>query len=187
MGCKSGKAQGPEVKKYKVMVTLDPETAHPFLLLCEEGKHVQDTDTSLHMPDCPKRFTLYSCVLGEEGFTSGKHYWEVQVLKDGVAWLVGVAAESVNRKGVFTSSPKENVWALQRCNSEYSALTCPPTPLSPCGKPLKVGVYLDYEAGQVSLYNADSLDLLFTFPPATFKEKLFPFYQLWGGAEMRMV
>ncbi|XP_078497811.1 butyrophilin subfamily 3 member A3-like [Lissotriton helveticus] len=174
-------------KAAKVMVTLDPDTAHPELLLSEGGRRVRRTDTAQRLPDTPKRFTfLYPCVLGSEGFTSGRHYWEVQLLQDG-RWEVGVAAESVNRKGFFPWSPEGGVWAVQGTGGRYWALTSPRTPLSPREEPLKLGVYLDYEGGLLSLYNADSMELLFSFPPAPFTQRLFPLFNLWGGAELRLV
>ncbi|XP_069075419.1 E3 ubiquitin-protein ligase TRIM39-like [Pleurodeles waltl] len=175
-----------EMKKYKVMVTLDPDTAHPQLLLSEGGRRVRRTYTAETLPDTPKRFTSDPCVLGSEGFTSGRHYWEVQLLREG-GWTVGVAAESVERKGGVTWSPEGGVWAVQRRGGQYRALTSPRTPLSPREEPLKLGVYLDYEGGRLSLYNADSMELLYTFPRTRFTRRLFPFFRLWGGAELRLV
>ncbi|KAJ1134282.1 hypothetical protein NDU88_000735 [Pleurodeles waltl] len=187
--CNNVKIQWQEVvvvKSYKVMVTLDPDTAHPELLLSEGGRRVRRTDTAQPLPDTPKRFTKYPCVLGSEGFTSCRHYWEVQLLQEG-EWYVGVAAESVNRKGGITWSPEGGVWAVWGSDGHYEALTSPRTPLSPREKPLKLGVYLDYEGGWLSLYNADSMELLYTFPQAPFTQRLFPYFCLWGRAELRLV
>ncbi|XP_078542232.1 E3 ubiquitin-protein ligase TRIM39-like [Lissotriton helveticus] len=180
--CEEVKIQGPErIKKYKVTVTLDPDTAHPKLRLSETRRHARYTRSAQPLPDTPKRFTFYPCVLGSKGFTSGRHYWEVQLLlqEEIGGWAVGVAAESVERKEEITWSPEGGVWAVKRYY-EYCALTSPETPLSPCEEPRKLGVYLDYEAGRLSLYNADSMELLFTFPRATFTQKLFPIFCLWG-------
>ncbi|XP_078497822.1 butyrophilin subfamily 3 member A3-like isoform X7 [Lissotriton helveticus] len=176
------------IKAAKVMVILDPDTAHPELLLSEGGRRVRRTYTEQTLPDTPKRFTyLWPCVLGSEGFTSGRHYWEVQPLQEGTWWHVGVAAESVNRKEDFTWSPEGGVWAVWGWNGQYWALTSPKTPLSPREKPLKLGVYLDYEGGRLSLYNADSMELLYSFPQAPFTQRLFPYFHLWGEAELRLV
>ncbi|XP_078497908.1 E3 ubiquitin-protein ligase TRIM39-like [Lissotriton helveticus] len=186
--CNNVKMQCPEVvKSYKVMVTLDPDTAHPRLLLSEVQRRVRGTDTAQPLPNTPKRFTNYYCVLGSEGFTSGRHYWEVQVLQKGGTWHVGVAAESVNRKGVFSWSPEGGVWAVRGWKSLYKALSYPETTLYPREKPHKLGVYLDYEGGRLSLYNADSMELLYSFPQAPFTQRLFPYFYLWGGAELKLV
>ncbi|KAJ1134285.1 hypothetical protein NDU88_000738 [Pleurodeles waltl] len=185
--CNNVKIQCPEVvKSYKVIVTLDPDTAHPQLVLSEGGRRVRGTDTAQRLLDTPKRFTYYSCVLGSEGFTSGRHYWEVQLLQEGDGWKVGVAAESVNLKERFSWSPEGGVWAVEGWDGDYNALTSPLTPLAPREKPLKLGVYLDYEGGLLSLYNADSMELLYTFTQAPFKQRLFPYFYLWRG-ELRLV
>ncbi|XP_078497881.1 E3 ubiquitin-protein ligase TRIM39-like [Lissotriton helveticus] len=185
--CTNVKIQSPEmVKIYKVMVTLDPDTAHPRLLLSEGGRRVRWTVTAQTLTDTPKRFTNRGCVLGSEGFTSDRHYWEVQLLQEGVGCDVGVAAESVTRKGWITWSPEGGVWALQVRGGQYKALTSPQTPLSPREKPLKLGVYLDYEGGRLSLYNAVSMELLYSFLQAPFTQRLFPYFWL-NGAELRLV
>ncbi|XP_078497940.1 E3 ubiquitin-protein ligase TRIM39-like isoform X1 [Lissotriton helveticus] len=186
--CNDVKPQCPEVVKiYKVMVTLDPDTAHPRLLVSEGGRRVRETDPAQRLLDTPKRFTYYHCVLGSEGFTSGRHYWEVQLLQEGGGWHVGVAAESVNRKGIFTRSPEEGVWAVQVRNGQYKALTSPETSLSPCEMPQKLGVYLDCEGGRLSLYNVDSMERLYSFSQAPFTERLFPYFGLWSGTKLRLV
>ncbi|XP_078497942.1 E3 ubiquitin-protein ligase TRIM39-like [Lissotriton helveticus] len=186
--CNKLRIQCPEVvKSYEVMVTLDPDTAHPRLLLSEGWRRVRGKGTTQTLVDTPKRFMCWPCVLGSEGFTSGRHYWKVQLLQEGEAWILGVAVESVNRKGFVTWSPEEGVWALQCWKGHYKALTSPPTSLSPREKPLKLGLYLDYEGGWMSLYNANSWELLHTFPQARFTERLFPCFYLWGRAEVMLV
>ncbi|XP_069075163.1 E3 ubiquitin-protein ligase TRIM39-like [Pleurodeles waltl] len=177
-----------EMKKCKVMVTLDPDTAHPRLLLSEGGRHVRWTGTAQPLLVTPKRFTSSLCVPGIEGFTSGRHYWEVQLLQEGGGWTVGVATESVERKRGITWSPEGGVWAVRRgWDGRYRALTSTETPLSPRERPLKLGVYLDYEEGRLSMYNADSMELLYTFFQTPFTHRLFPIFCLWVGAELRLV
>ncbi|XP_025047820.1 butyrophilin subfamily 1 member A1-like, partial [Alligator sinensis] len=149
-------------------MTLDPDTAHPELVLSEDGKTLRQTNTRQDLPDNPERFDTWLCMLGREGFTSRRHWWEVQV-GEGRWWAVGVARESVSRKGVIIFSPEEGVWGVRRWVGHYEALAAPDrTPLSLDRVPSRVGVYLDCTLGQVSFLDADTRALIFTFSPASF-------------------
>ncbi|XP_072894361.1 zinc-binding protein A33-like [Hemitrygon akajei] len=97
----------------RVSVTMDVETAHPCLGVSEDRKSARWTRTRRNLPDTGKRFTDRTCVLGSEGFTSGRHYWEVEVTGNRLWWL-GVAAESVERKGWFSLSPETGFWVIGR-------------------------------------------------------------------------
>uniref|UniRef100_A0A8C4XD46 B30.2/SPRY domain-containing protein n=1 Tax=Erpetoichthys calabaricus TaxID=27687 RepID=A0A8C4XD46_ERPCA len=90
-------------------VTFDPETAHPYLIVSEDGKEVRHTDTRQKVTDNPKRFDRCANVLAREGFTSGRHYWEVEV-GGKTEWDLGVARESVNRKWGITSLCDVTCW-----------------------------------------------------------------------------
>ncbi|XP_055254745.1 E3 ubiquitin-protein ligase TRIM39-like [Moschus berezovskii] len=157
-------------------VTLDPETAHPNLVLSEDHKSVKFVETRLwDLPDTPQRFTFYPCVLATEGFTSGRHYWEVEV-GDKTHWAVGVCRNSVSRKGELTPLPETGYWRVRLWNGDkYAATTTPFTPLHIKVKPKRVGIFLDYEAGTLSFYNVTDRSHIYTFTD-TFTEKLWPLF-----------
>jgi len=116
------------------------------------------------------------CVLGSEGFSSGKHYWEVDVEKSN-DWDLGVARKSAPRKGVMSLSPKEGFWALGLCFKGYWARTDPWTRLVVQKNPKKVGVYLDCEEKSLTFFNVTDMSVLFTFKDCAFSEELYPFFK----------
>ncbi|XP_072890698.1 zinc-binding protein A33-like [Hemitrygon akajei] len=162
----------------RVSVTLDVETAHPVLEVSEDRKSVRQTGTQRNLPDTGKRFTNWLCVLGSEGFTSGRHHWEVEVTGNRWWWL-GAAAESVERKGGVTQSPGTGFWIIGRIHDEMWVLSSPVSRLPAGPIPGRVGVYLSYESGTVSFYNAETKSHLHTFTGNKFTEKLYPFFGPW--------
>ncbi|XP_076145660.1 zinc-binding protein A33-like [Alosa pseudoharengus] len=158
-----------------VDVTLDPDTAHAYLILSADGKQVRNGDTRQNVPDNPKRFSYVVNVLGKQGFSAGKFYYEVQV-KGKTAWTFGVARESITRKGDIVFSPKNGYWTIWLRNGTYVALAGPSVPLSLKEKPQRVGVFVDYEAGLVSFYDADCWYHLYSYANVKFTEKLYPFF-----------
>ncbi|XP_069488997.1 E3 ubiquitin-protein ligase TRIM11-like [Ambystoma mexicanum] len=67
------------VKSCEREVTLDPGTANPWLIVSADGRRVRRGPRAQDLPDTPQRFTKALCVLGREGLSSGRHYWEVGV------------------------------------------------------------------------------------------------------------
>ncbi|CAI5768399.1 finger RFP-like [Podarcis lilfordi] len=166
----------------KANVTLDPDTAHPKLILSEDGKSLRLGDKPQALPDNPERFRRYSCVLGRERFTAGGHFWEVNV-GSGEEWALGVARKSVERKGIIYLIPEWGIWAVGKWGGKYWACTSPvSSPLSLFWEPRSIWVTLDYEGGRVSFSDADSGAELYTFSGASFSgETLLPFFHLWGN------
>ncbi|XP_072115412.1 butyrophilin subfamily 3 member A3-like [Mobula birostris] len=165
-----------------VSVTLDVETAHPLLEVSEDRKSVRRTGTWRNLPDTGKRFTNRLCVLGSEGFTSGRHYWEVEVTGNR-EWGLGVVAESVKRKGWVRRSPETGFWIIGRFDDEMKVFTSPQSRLPAGPIPGRVGVYLSYESGTVSFYNAETKSHLYIFTGNKFTGKLYPFLETWDVNE----
>uniref|UniRef100_A0A3B4YGB1 B30.2/SPRY domain-containing protein n=1 Tax=Seriola lalandi dorsalis TaxID=1841481 RepID=A0A3B4YGB1_SERLL len=167
------KAKLIRVQEYAVDVSLDPDTANAHLLLSDNGKQVFCGD---NLPDSPKRFDRCVNVLGKEGFSSGRFYFEVQV-KGKTDWTVGVAKESVDRKGKITLSPEDGFWTVWlRNGDEYTANDAPSVDLSLKMPLQKVGVFVNYEDGLVCFYDAETADLLYAFTDCSFTEKLYPYF-----------
>ncbi|XP_069093380.1 E3 ubiquitin-protein ligase TRIM39-like [Pleurodeles waltl] len=165
------------IKSWATAVTLDPDTAHRSLILSEDGRSVRHRHREQDLPNTPQRFTGFTDVLGTQRMTSGRHYWEVAVeLGYKMSMTLGVCDEAVSRMGELIPSPENGYWAVWLRDGKYEANTSPPTLLTPRVPPRAVGLFLDYEAGRLSLYNVDDRSLLFTFSGASFPPTLRPFF-----------
>lgn len=170
---------GKELRKlqnYASEVIMDPSTAQRDLCLSEDGRQVryEEQRKSSSHSDTPRRFSPALFVLGREGLSAGKHYWEVEVGHK-TAWTLGVARGSVRRKGEIRLSPDGGFWCLWLKNSEVKALAGNRVPLYLTSLPQKMGIFLDYEAGQVSFYDVRARSHLYTFND-TFTESLYPIF-----------
>nr|XP_040025207.1 E3 ubiquitin-protein ligase TRIM21-like isoform X2 [Gasterosteus aculeatus aculeatus] len=169
-------AELKRVQMFSVDVTLDPQTAHPDLILSDDGKQVKLGDVEKKLPNNPERFINGFCVLTKQSFSSGRFYFEVQV--EGKTWWdLGVIRESVNRKGFISLSPQNGYWIIHLTyGNKYKASADPPVVLSLKSGPQKVGVFVDYEQGVVSFYDVEAAALIYSFTGCSFTEKLFPFF-----------
>ncbi|XP_075785138.1 E3 ubiquitin-protein ligase TRIM58-like [Pelodiscus sinensis] len=177
------------LQRFKTDVTLDPETAHMCLELSADRRGVRLREQQRAVPPHPKRFDTYRCVLGAAGLGAGRHYWEVEVeAGDKAYWTLGVARASLRRKGWFSLEQEEGVWAVRLLRGQYQALTCPETSLSPSRSPELLGVFLDWDRGSVTFYEAEGMEPIFSFATgAPFAEPLYPFFWLMcPGTSLRV-
>ncbi|XP_022607838.1 E3 ubiquitin-protein ligase TRIM39-like [Seriola dumerili] len=163
-----------KARVYMEDVTLNPVTAYPFLILSEDRKQVKRGEKLQFYRNSSHRFDVWSCVSAKEGFSSGRHYWEVCV-GESKDWKVGVVSESAQRKGLFDMSPANGYYVLWWSGSQLRALTAPPLTKVKCPQKLRqVGVFLDVDEGQVSFYNVKSGSEIYSFTGSEFTERMFP-------------
>uniref|UniRef100_A0A3Q3KTN5 Bloodthirsty-related gene family, member 1 n=1 Tax=Mastacembelus armatus TaxID=205130 RepID=A0A3Q3KTN5_9TELE len=156
-------------------ITLDPYTAHPRLIISVDGKQVHCGERHQLVPDNPERFDRVVCVLARQGFNSGRHYWEVEV-GGKTDWDMGVASQSVNRKGKISVSPAHGYWFLSlRDQTNYSFRTEPSTSLTVNPRPSRIGIYVDCDKGLLSFYNVEDRMLIYTFTD-NFSGTIHPFF-----------
>ncbi|KAK1152918.1 E3 ubiquitin-protein ligase TRIM39-like [Acipenser oxyrinchus oxyrinchus] len=131
------------IVKDQAEVTLKPNTASPSLAVSDDSSQVRfKGEGSAEWPS----------VLGREGFTSGRHYWEVEVGEKGY-WALGVSSIHPNEK-IIPEKPEEGYWLVRRWRGNtYEAVSQSPVPLTLQHKLYKVGMILDYEKGELSFYN----------------------------------
>ncbi|XP_050181565.1 E3 ubiquitin-protein ligase TRIM50 [Myiozetetes cayanensis] len=158
---------------------LDPVTAHPLLEL-SKGDTVVQCGLSQRRDSNPKRFNSSNCILTSKGFSCGRHYWEV-IVGTRNHWRLGVIRGTVSRKGKLSKCPESGVWLIGLKDGKvYEAFSSPRVPLPLTARPRRIGLFLHYERGQLSFYNADSPDELspiYTFQ-AEFQGQLYPIVDL---------
>ncbi|XP_060781474.1 E3 ubiquitin-protein ligase TRIM21-like [Neoarius graeffei] len=164
------------IQQYAVDVTLDPDTANPYLILSADGKQVTDGDERQNLTDTPQRFDKDLGVVGKQSFSSGRFYYEVQV-RGKTKWVLGVVRENINRKGRITAKPQDGFWTVGLCDeNQYWALADPLVPLTLRETVETVGVFVGYDEGLVSFYDVKSRSHIYSFTAQSFTEKLYPFF-----------
>ncbi|XP_043534138.1 butyrophilin subfamily 1 member A1-like [Chiloscyllium plagiosum] len=163
-----------KISEYKVNVTLDTKTANPTLEISKDQKNVRLIRKERNVRDNEERLLSWESVLGSEEFTSGSHYWEVEVVGNR-QWNVGVAMESVERKEDIHLVPSGKVWTIGRADNQFQANSEEKFDIPVYEIPKKIGVYLSYDSGIVSFYSANTKSHLYSFTGFKFTEKLHPF------------
>ncbi|KAM5157940.1 E3 ubiquitin/ISG15 ligase TRIM25-like [Mantella aurantiaca] len=154
-------------------ILLDVNTAHNNLHISDDRKTVSRSPINQNRPETPERFQYSAQVLSSRSFSSGRHYWEVDV-GGSDEWRVGMCYPSIDRRGeqsVIGYNKKS--WGLFRDNNQYwmrydsNWITLPANISSN-----RVRIDLDYEAGRISFYDlCDPIRHLHTFT-TTFTEPL---------------
>ncbi|XP_058525804.1 butyrophilin subfamily 1 member A1-like [Ochotona princeps] len=163
-----------------VPVTLDADTAHCSLSLSQDRRCISWQEEDQNLPDTTQRFNSLPCVLGQLQITSGRYFWEVDIANT-VSCDLGICKDKVIRKGRVSVSPQNGFWVLRLYNKEYWALTSPETLLTLREHPVRVGIFLDYDGGDVSFYNMTNGSHIFSFSQNTFQGVLRPFFRIWDS------
>ncbi|XP_078739692.1 E3 ubiquitin-protein ligase TRIM11-like [Lampetra fluviatilis] len=146
--------------------TLDTNSAHNRLQISSDLRTVTLSGVSQGRPHHPHRFDVWGQALCSESFSSGQHYWEVDV---GSAELcrVGVAYGTITRRGSGAEcclGVSDVSWCLQKLGDSFSVHHGGvETSLSVPEPQRRVGVHLDWDAGLLSFYSADSMAPLHSF------------------------
>ncbi|XP_039644395.1 nuclear factor 7, ovary-like [Perca fluviatilis] len=163
------------VQQYEADIVLDPDTAHSLLILSNDRKQVMyGNDSCLWVNQNPNKFTQYFAVLGQRGFSSRRFYFEVFV-GGKTEWNLGVATASIQRRGKLVRSPHCGLWAIMFLKDKFVTFCSPKVPVA-LGKVERVGVFVDYDGGQVSFYDVQTATLIYSFTECVFTEKLHPFF-----------
>uniref|UniRef100_A0A672QCA3 Fibronectin type III and SPRY domain containing 1 like n=1 Tax=Sinocyclocheilus grahami TaxID=75366 RepID=A0A672QCA3_SINGR len=128
------------------------------------------------------RFTGESyTVLGDTSIESGQHYWEVKPQKDCKSYSVGLAYRNL---GKFDQLGKTNTtWCIHVNNwlqNSFAAKHNNKAKNLDVPVPDSIGVYCDFDRGQLSFYNAENKQLLHTFK-VRFTQPVVPAFMVWCG------
>ncbi|KAL1773061.1 tripartite motif-containing protein 60, partial [Sigmodon hispidus] len=151
------------IKQFQIDVTFDIDTAHPQLLISEDGKSVLFNEARQSVNASPRRFHHWPALLGCQGFHLGRCYWEIQVGNKPM-WTLGVCQDCF--PGDLSNQPSvaEGFWAIGRSSKSGYVTYGPKTmELLPLVQPSRIGIFLDYELGELSFYNMNDRSLLYTF------------------------
>ncbi|KAI5613468.1 stonustoxin subunit alpha-like, partial [Silurus asotus] len=166
-------------------LTLDPNTAHPQLIVSEKNRAVRRSDTKQQYSDHPKRFDSWVQVLCKES-VCGRCYWEVEWSGRGVD--ISVSYKEISRKG----RGKECGFGH---NNQSWSLVCSSSSVSFWHNNIKtelrgpassrIGVYVDHSAGTLSFYSVSDTMRLLHRVQTTFTQPLYAGFCMDFYADVR--
>uniref|UniRef100_A0A8B9H3H6 Uncharacterized protein n=1 Tax=Astyanax mexicanus TaxID=7994 RepID=A0A8B9H3H6_ASTMX len=153
-------------------VILDSNTAHRRLALSNDLTSFVCQDEHRQIPENPERFDHHLWVLGSEGFSSGSHYWDVEV-ENCKEWALGVVTGAMQKGKTFFSG----IWKCHYENILYGASSTggPTDILKVRGSLRKIRVQLDWDEGKALFYNLNNGRPLQTFSHK-FTAPVFPYF-----------
>nr|XP_020466119.1 nuclear factor 7, brain-like isoform X2 [Monopterus albus] len=166
-------------------VTLDPNTAHPCLILSENLTSFHYSKQPSYCPDNPERFHISAEVVAMTALGSGSHQWVVETGSN-QDWLLGVVSLSVPRNAELSARPENGFWTLCSRDGEFRAMTSPPITLTLSRPPKQIKVQLDYNKGTVSFFDPAENTLIYAFIH-TFTEPLLPYFYTQSSHPLRIM
>ncbi|XP_073468129.1 E3 ubiquitin/ISG15 ligase TRIM25-like [Aquarana catesbeiana] len=162
-------------------ILLDVSTASNDLRISDDRKTVS---WLLHQNrlKTPERFQC-SQVMSSQSFSSGRHYWEVDIEGSGYC-KVGMCYPSIDRRqGESGIGNNKKSWGLRRWGFNYYLAIHDSKEIQLPGgvSSNRVRIDLDYEAGRISFYDlCDPIRHFHTFT-TTFTEPLHAVLGVWEG------
>uniref|UniRef100_A0A8C1UDV9 B30.2/SPRY domain-containing protein n=1 Tax=Cyprinus carpio TaxID=7962 RepID=A0A8C1UDV9_CYPCA len=180
-----------ELRKHAVEITIDRERLHQDLILSKDCKIVKASPDYNHTGE---EFPIQLCAFGAQRFTSGRHYWEVELTRENTPpknyWLIGVMKDgNLTARDKSTFTPFYGFWFLYSDGPRgFHINTNPSVKLSLTPRPERLGVLLDYDDGQLSFYNVTERKHLLTIS-SKFSGSVVPLFNPGAGdqSELRIL
>ncbi len=159
-------------------VVLDPDSAHPKLIISPEGDSVTYNDTWQEVSENPSRFDTTLNVISRKGFTDVRNYWEVQVTGK-TYWELGLTYPNIPRKGQEEDcwlGRGPTSWCIEYLNGNYTAWHngIPNELTHVSGRTFqRIGIFSSSEGGLVCFLGADTMTPLYSFCAGTFTDSLY--------------
>ncbi|XP_074153527.1 E3 ubiquitin-protein ligase TRIM11-like [Sminthopsis crassicaudata] len=167
------------ISRFRVDITLDPNTAAPGLIVSEDLKSVYRGAMQGQSLNPSGELGGLLLVLATQSFISQRCYWEVQV-PGHTSWCLGVCKISPWLESFFTlmAIHKENGHYLYAISKSQLQQRIQLRYLCPSESAFKVGIFLDYHGGDISFYHVNERSLIYTFPTISFSGSLKPLFSL---------
>ncbi|XP_075711724.1 E3 ubiquitin/ISG15 ligase TRIM25-like [Rhinoderma darwinii] len=113
-------------------ILLDVNTAGNYILISDDLKTAASTNIIQNHPETAERFRDYNQVISGRRFSSGRHYWDVEI-SGSHWWRVGMCYPSIDRRGCQSYIGGNNkswslcgdVWYNNQCSVRYDSKMIP--------------------------------------------------------------
>lgn len=147
-------------RRFQKHMTLDAATANSSLILSDDLRQVHCGKTRHNPVGDTQRFAYMAFVLGTPCFSSGRHYWEVEV-EEGRGWALGVCKESVDRKRKSGFSSEQGFWVISMKAGTILFSSIPETTISASPGLSRVGIFLDVEMEEIKFFDVRNDALIY--------------------------
>ncbi|XP_070275186.1 ret finger protein-like 4B [Myotis yumanensis] len=161
-------------QRFQEHMTLDAATANSSIVLSDDLRQVHCGKIYHNSIEDTQRFAYMACVLGTPCFSSGRHYWEVEV-EEGRGWALGVCKESVDRRRKSGFSSEQGFWVISMKAGTIHFSSIPETTISASPSLSRVGIFLDVEMEEIKFFDVRN-DALIYKCSNFFLEPLRPFF-----------